>query len=176
MENRQIQMVIYKKLFKSLIENMQAQPQVVVHRDYHSRNLLYCADHNPGIIDFQDLFIGPITYDLVSLMRDAYVDWPWDRVEGWVVQFYELLIQQNSFRHIDLSQFMAWFHGMSLQRGIKVLGRFARLYRRDNKPRYLPDLPRVADYVLAACPYYSGASVLVDVLTEKVLPKLKDSQ
>ena len=163
-----------EKVFAGLMQNMINQPQVVVHRDYHSRNLLYCADHNPGIIDFQDLFLGPITYDIVSLLRDAYITWPWEHVNRWVDQFYTLLIQQPKYHHLDYNQFIVWFHGMTLQRGIKVLGRFARLCYRDNKPRYLADLPRVANYVVTAAAHYPGVTVLEDILLEKVLPRLQE--
>lgn len=161
-----------KLLFTELLENMEAQPQVCVHRDYHSRNLLYCAENNPGIIDFQDLFLGPITYDLVSLVRDAYVEWPWTRVERWIHQFYKELIQQPKYKNMSEAEFNMWFHGMSLQRGIKVLGRFARLCYRDKKPRYMADVPRVARYVMESCAHFSNTNVLVDVLNEKIMPAL----
>lgn len=159
-------------LYKRLIQNMHAQPQVCVHRDYHARNLLYCAEHNPGIIDFQDMFIGPITYDLVSLVQDAYVAWPWEMVQRWIQYFYSLVVEQAQHRHMDEEQFYTWFHGMNLQRGVKVLGRFPRLCYRDNKPRYLADLPQVARNTLASCAYFTDSAVLEDLLYEQIMPKL----
>jgi aminoglycoside/choline kinase family phosphotransferase len=168
-----------EKLFKSLLENMREQPQVCVHKDYHGRNLLYCAQDaqginsggtNPGIIDFQDMFLGPITYDLVSLIRDAYITWPWTRVQSWITQFYQLIEHEHQFGE---EQFNLWFHGMTLQRGIKILGRFPRLCYRDNKPAYLGDLPSVVSFVLESCPFYSNTAVLEDLLQEQVLPQLE---
>ncbi|MFI4955375.1 MAG: aminoglycoside phosphotransferase family protein [Gammaproteobacteria bacterium] len=168
-----VQQKSLERLYKTLIENMQMQPQVCVHRDYHARNLLYCADHNPGIIDFQDMFIGPITYDFVSLVRDAYVTWSWDRVQQWSAQFHQLLAEQPNTSNIEQEQFNLWFHGMSLQRGLKILGRFPRLCYRDNKPRYLVDLPQVAQNTLASCPYFAGAAVLDDLLQEQIIPRIE---
>lgn len=163
-----------EKVFHDLINNMLVQPQVVVHRDYHSRNLLFCAENNPGIIDFQDIFIGPITYDIVSLFRDAYIAWPWERVLPWIEKFYRMLPAQS--QAADFEQFMHWFHGMTLQRGIKILGRFPRLCYRDNKPKYIADLPPIAAYVLHACQYYPGMNVVEDILGKYLVPRLQETE
>lgn len=119
-----------------LISKALEQPQTFVHRDYHSRNLMITEENNPGVIDFQDAVYGPITYDLVSLLRDCYISWPDDKVYQLVTEFYDLA-QPDA----ELSTFKQWFDLMGLQRHIKVLGIFARLYHRDGKEAYLNDLP-----------------------------------
>ena len=119
-----------------LVSKALEQPKVFVHRDYHSRNLMLTTENNPGVIDFQDAVYGPITYDLVSLLRDCYISWPDDQVYQWVTDFYHMLSIDT-----DLATFKQWFDLMGLQRHIKVLGIFARLHHRDGKSAYLNDLP-----------------------------------
>jgi aminoglycoside/choline kinase family phosphotransferase len=132
--------------FRLLLDNAMAQPQVFVHRDYHSRNLLDCAP-GPGIIDFQDALGGPLTYDLVSLLRDCYLRWDDTRIEGWAEDYRRELVRAGTIA--DAAQrFRRAFDLMGLQRHIKVLGLFCRLHYRDGKPGYLADLPRVLGYVL----------------------------
>lgn len=133
--------------FEVLMVNALAQPQVFVHRDYHSRNLMLTAENNPGILDFQDAVIGPLTYDLMSLLRDAYIAWPRERVETWVLSYLERL---RATRRIDVDDegFLRWFDLMGAQRFLKVIGIFARLNHRDGKPAYLDDIPRVFGYLL----------------------------
>jgi aminoglycoside/choline kinase family phosphotransferase len=134
--------------FDILIDSALEQPKVVVHRDYHSRNLMHTNENSPGIIDFQDAVIGPITYDLVSLLRDCYISWPQEKIDHWLFYYYstaqdlELLIES-----ITIEQFTKWFDLMGLQRHIKVLGIFCRLNYRDNKPNYINDLPLTLHYV-----------------------------
>jgi aminoglycoside/choline kinase family phosphotransferase len=141
--------------FKLLITNALDQPQVFVHRDYHSRNLMLPSESYPGIIDFQDAVIGPISYDLVSLLRDCYIEWPNDKVEQWLAYYFTLAQQQNLIdQHIDLARFARWFDLMGLQRHLKVLGIFCRLNYRDNKSNYLNDLPLTLNYVKAVCEQY----------------------
>ena len=124
------------------------QPKVWVHLDFHSRNLMYVKDNNPGILDFQDAVCGPITYDLVSLLRDCYICWPSEFVEEWM-QYYIRTAQSFGLPlDVGVNQFKQWFDLMGIQRHLKVLGIFSRLYYRDNKPRYLDDLPLVLDYFL----------------------------
>lgn len=131
-------------LDERLIDSALAQAQVLVHRDFHSRNLMV-TDTELVAIDFQDAVIGPVTYDLVSLLKDCYCAWPRVKVEAWVETFYDGL--GDSLKPATVGEFLRDFDLMGLQRHIKVLGVFARLYLRDGKPGYLPDLPRVIAYI-----------------------------
>lgn len=138
--------------FRLLLDNAMAQPRVFVHRDYHSRNLIDCQPE-PGIIDFQDALGGPLTYDLVSLLRDCYLRWDEARVQAWAEDFRRELVRAG--RIADAPQrFFRAFDLMGLQRHIKVLGLFCRLHYRDGKAGYLADLPRVLGYVLDAAARY----------------------
>lgn len=123
------------------------QPTVLVHRDFHSRNLMPQPDGTLAVIDFQDAVIGPVTYDLVSLLRDCYIRWPPQQVEGWALSYLQRLQQRGGLEDVTADEFLRWFDLMGLQRHIKVLGTFARLYLRDKKPAYLTDLPLVIAYV-----------------------------
>ncbi len=126
------------------------QPRVAVHRDYHSRNLMVVEGANPGVIDFQDAVHGPVTYDLVSLLRDCYIDWPQTDIERWVSRYYQQLIERSLIpSDVELEQFMRWFDWMGVQRHLKAIGIFARLNHRDGKPGYLDDIPRTLGYVVA---------------------------
>ncbi len=143
------------RLFNLLIACAQEQPQVVVHRDFHSRNLLMLADEDVGVIDFQDAVIGPCTYDLVSLLRDCYVCWPIALVQGRVAGFLDRAKAAGLVsKDIEAEQFLCWFDLMGLQRHLKVLGIFARLYLRDGKSAYLNDLPLVIRYSLEVAQKY----------------------
>jgi aminoglycoside/choline kinase family phosphotransferase len=130
-----------------LLDSALEQPRVVVHRDFHSRNMMLQADGELALIDFQDAVVGPITYDLVSLLRDCYVRWPRDQVQGWALAYRAQLSVHGCWAGDDESQFVRWFDWMGLQRHIKILGTFARLYLRDGKSGYLDDLPMVIAYV-----------------------------
>lgn len=140
--------------FNVLIQSATKQPQVCIHRDYHSRNLLVLPDEDVGVLDFQDAMLGPITYDLVSLLRDCYIAWPIAQVEQWVFTFYENLKDNHSIKTASFEEFLRWFDLMGLQRHIKVLGIFARLSHRDNKHNHLSHTPRILDYVLTVCEKY----------------------
>ncbi len=142
--------------FDRLADSALQQPQVCVHRDYHSRNLMVCEAHNPGILDFQDAVIGPVTYDLVSLLRDCYISWPREKIEGWVAGYYELAVQSGIFRSDQGSEadFLRWFDWMGVQRHLKAAGIFARLNHRDGKPGYMEDIPRTLGYVTDVCLRY----------------------
>jgi aminoglycoside/choline kinase family phosphotransferase len=142
------------ELFEFLAQSAAQQPAVIVHRDYHSRNLLVTDEQSPGILDFQDAVWGPVTYDVVSLLKDCYVAWPAARVRDWVLGYRESLMERG-FAAGSAAQFLRWFDLIGLQRHIKVLGIFARLYHRDGKPGYLKDLPRVLDYTRAAAAAYA---------------------
>lgn len=140
------QQAMFDALFKLLADNALAQPQVVVHRDYHSRNLMVCDD-NPGIIDFQDAVIGAVTYDLVSLLRDCYIAWPRSLVEQRVAEYHQQIGQAGIIPDVSFEQFLRWFDLMGVQRHLKATGIFARLNYRDGKAGYLPDIPRTMGYV-----------------------------
>jgi aminoglycoside/choline kinase family phosphotransferase len=129
------------------------QPRRFMHRDYHSRNLLIADADNPAIIDFQGAMLGPVTYDLASLLRDCYIAWPIERVDAWVENYRQRLVGA-AIVQVDSARFRRWFDLIGLQRHIKVLGIFCRLHYRDGKDGYLGDLPRVVEYVLSVARQY----------------------
>lgn len=136
----------WRETRRTLVDNALAQPRVFVHRDYHSRNLMITADNNPGILDFQDAVRGPITYDLVSLLRDCYIAWPIERVEQLATDFY-VSLDPDEIPDVDLAQFLHWFDLMGIQRHLKAIGIFSRLKIRDGKAGYLGDIPRTFEYL-----------------------------
>jgi hypothetical protein len=144
------QQAIWQSIKQALVENALAQPQVFVHRDYHSRNLMKLETRNPGILDFQDAVIGPITYDLVSLLRDCYIDWPRIRVDQLALEYYEIA-RVNDLVDVKAEQFVRWFNLMGVQRHLKAIGIFSRLKIRDGKSGYLQDIPRTLEYVRYVC-------------------------
>ncbi|MCF9035272.1 aminoglycoside phosphotransferase family protein [Acinetobacter nectaris] len=157
--------------FHLLASNAIAQPQVFVHRDFHSRNLMKLATGKElGVIDFQDAVVGADTYDLMSLIRDAYVQWPQAQVEMWITQFYNLL-PKNTQAGRSLEEFHKDADFMSLQRHIKILGIFVRLFKRDGKQGYLKDLPRVMWYVLNESQKYPELEAFYQFLKNQVMPK-----
>jgi aminoglycoside/choline kinase family phosphotransferase len=139
--------------FRAILDNNLAQPRVYVHRDYHSRNLMVCTP-NPGVLDFQDAVHGPITYDLVSLLRDAYVEWDEERQLDWAIRYWERARTAGLPVATDFALFWRDFEWMGVQRQLKVLGIFARLAHRDGKPAYLADMPRVMRYLRTAARRY----------------------
>ncbi len=147
------QQSLMQKTFAMLNANILAQGQVYVHRDYHSRNLMVCAQ-NPGVLDFQDAVFGAITYDLVSLLKDAYINWEEDQVLDWAVRYWQAAKKAGLPVPADIADFYRDFEWMGVQRHIKVLGIFARLYHRDGKDGYLKDMPLVLDYLRRACARY----------------------
>lgn len=151
--------------FELILANNLAQPSVYVHRDYHSRNLMV-TEPNPGIIDFQDAVYGPITYDLASLFKDAYISWEEERIIDWVVRYWEKAKAAGLPVDPDFGAFYRDFEWMGVQRHIKVLGIFARLFHRDGKDRYLRDQPLVMAYLRRACERYSALSPLLHLLDE----------
>jgi aminoglycoside/choline kinase family phosphotransferase len=164
---------VLDRVFDLLIVSALEQPQVFVHRDYHSRNLMVLPDHGLGVIDFQDAVIGPITYDLVSLLRDCYVAWPSTRVAAWVADYRQLLLQKHTLGStVSRSQFMKWFDWMGAQRHLKAIGIFARLYHRDGKSGYLQDIPRTLRYLLDVCDHYQDVRPLASEIRKTVLPAL----
>ena len=147
-----------------LVEAALEQPAVMVHRDYHSRNLMALPDSGElAVIDFQDAVLGPLTYDPVSLLKDCYVVWPREQQLAWLSDYRDKLIRRGVVDALDFDRLVVWFDFMGLQRHIKVLGVFSRLWLRDQKPAYLADLPVVVDYVLDACDRYSDEYEVIDV-------------
>lgn len=150
-------------VFQRILQNNLAQPRVFVHRDYHSRNLMVSTP-NPGILDFQDAVYGPITYDLASLFKDAYIHWEEAEVLDWLIRYWEKARKSGLPVHSSFSDFFRDYEWMGVQRHLKVLGIFARLYHRDSKDGYLKDLPLVMDYLRRACERYVDLKPLLHIL------------
>jgi N-acetylmuramate 1-kinase len=148
------QKAVLQATFAVLNRNILSQPQVYVHRDYHARNLMVTQDNNPGILDFQDAVYGPITYDLVSLFKDAYISWDEEIIMDWVVRYWQSAKKAGLTINEDFGAFYRDFEYMGAQRHIKVLGIFARLYHRDGKEGYLKDMPLVMQYLRRVCERY----------------------
>jgi aminoglycoside/choline kinase family phosphotransferase len=165
----QIPASLWETVRTLLVTSALEQPVSCVHRDYHSRNLMVLNNDSPGVIDFQDAVIGPITYDLVSLTRDCYVAWPKQRVEQWMAQYYQRLLQAELIA-CNPALFKRWFDLMGLQRHLKAIGIFSRLHIRDGKSNYLNDIPRTLNYVTSVCATYPELAQFSDFLQNQVLP------
>ena len=157
------QKTILDTVFERVLANNLAQPQVYVHRDWHSRNLMV-SDPNPGILDFQDAVYGPITYDLASIYRDAYIQWDEEQQLDWVIRYWEKARAARLPVGEDFGEFWRDFEWMGAQRHIKVLGIFARLYHRDGKDGYLKDMPLVMHYLRKVCERYDELKPLLFLL------------
>ncbi len=153
-------MGIYERIAQACL----TQPQVIVHRDFHSRNLMVTAQQNPGVLDFQDAVVGPITYDLVSLLRDAYIAWPEEVQLDWAVRYWQDAKRAGLPVPQDFSDFWRDVEWMGLQRHLKVLGIFARLFYRDGKENYLHDIPVVWQYAHGVARRYQGLGPLARLL------------
>lgn len=158
---------IVQAAFNRLVHTALDQPKRFVHRDFHSRNLMVVPGNNPGIIDFQDAVIGPVTYDLVSLLRDCYIEWPTAQVSAWVERYRRRLTSVGAI-DVDSAQFHRWFDLMGLQRHLKVLGIFCRLWYRDGKAQYLHDLPLVLRYTLSVARQYPEFVDFSDLLERAI--------
>ncbi|MFO1304200.1 MAG: phosphotransferase [Burkholderiales bacterium] len=157
------QRAMLEGVFEKVLANNLAQPRVYVHRDYHSRNLMVC-EPNPGVLDFQDAVHGPVTYDLVSLLRDAYIAWEEERQIDWTVRYWERARAAGIAVDPDFGTFWRDFEWMGVQRQIKVLGIFARLAHRDGKRGYIDDMPLVMKYLRAACGRYRDLAPMILLL------------
>ncbi len=157
------QQIALNEIFELLISSALEQPQVFVHRDYHSRNLMITDTNNPGVIDYQDAVNGPITYDLVSLFKDCYIEWPRHKVEHWLDLY---LARLTPTHFIEKKTLLKWFDFMGVQRHLKVLGIFSRLNYRDGKPQYLDDLPLTLKYITDCCDRYQELQPLKELLNE----------
>lgn len=145
---------VFERFSRCLLSVAAEQPCGFVHRDYHSRNLMVLKDHGIAIIDFQDAIVGPITYDAVSLLKDVYIVWPRARQIAWLKQYWESLVEISRLDADSWGDFLRWYDLMGLQRHVKILGVFSRLWLRDHKPAYMKDIPVVVDYIREACKVY----------------------
>lgn len=155
--------------FDLLIKNINSHTQVFVHRDFHSRNLMFCngdLGENPGILDFQDAVKGSIVYDLVSLFKDAYIVWNEEEIMDWLIRYWEKAKQNKLKVQDDFAEFYRDFEWMGVQRHLKVLGIFARLNYRDHKANYLSDLPAVENYLRRACERYKDLHPLLKLMNK----------
>jgi len=159
------QQAVLQSIFTRIIQNNIAQPRVLVHRDFHSRNLMVTSP-NPGVIDFQDAVVGPITYDLVSLFKDAYIRWDEERILDWMIRYWEKARKAGLPVSTDFAEFYRDFEWMGVQRHIKILGVFSRLYYRDGKENYLNDMPLVMEYLRKTCKRYRELHLLLNLLDE----------
>jgi aminoglycoside/choline kinase family phosphotransferase len=157
---------VMETAFQRILTNNLAQPRVYVHRDWHSRNLMLTGQDNPGVIDFQDAVYGPITYDLVSIYKDAYIKWDEERVLDWTVRYWEAARKAGLPVHTNFGDFYRDLEWMGVQRHIKVLGIFARLCHRDGKEGYLKDMPLVMSYLRRACERYNGLGDFLRLLDQ----------
>ena len=156
--------------FDRLVSSALDQPTVIVHRDFHSRNLMQRDDGTPGVLDFQDAVLGPITYDLASLLRDCYIAWPLPLIKLWVEQYRQRLTQAGWIEGIDEAQFRRWFDLMGLQRHLKAAGIFCRLKMRDGKPGYVGDIPRTLGYALDVGRDQPDLATFATFIATRVLP------
>ncbi|HEY4732240.1 MAG TPA: phosphotransferase [Gammaproteobacteria bacterium] len=161
-----------RRVFAFLIANALEQPRVFVHRDYHSRNLMVCPGHNPGIVDFQDAVAGPVTYDLVSLLKDCYIKWPRQRVNDWAAGYFRTIKLPAA---VNETTFLRWFDLMGVQRQLKASGIFARLYHRDQKAGFLKDIPRTLSYIFDLGQEYAELQFLIDLIRDRVMPALDEA-
>lgn len=156
-------------IFNVLVTSALQQPQVFVHRDYHSRNLTVDTENNPGVLDYQDAVCGPVTYDIVSLLKDCYVKWPAAKIHHWLKMFHAR--SGPLLANTDAQQLLRWFDLMGVQRHLKASGIFCRLYHRDGKAGYLGDVPRTLGYILDLRPDYPELEPLCELIEATVLPR-----
>lgn len=157
-----------EKCFDFLAASAASQPQVFMHRDYHAANLMVLPDQQIGVLDFQDAFMGPVTYDLVSLLRDCYIDWPEPLVVALALQYKHQLNLA-----VSDAEFLQWFDCMGMQRHMKALLTFSRKYERDGNPHYLKHIPRTLHYVVAVSQRYKASSALNEFLVQVVSPRFE---
>jgi aminoglycoside/choline kinase family phosphotransferase len=171
LELQEEELELLDRIFGVLVQSALEQPTVCVHRDFHSRNLLVSTPPSPGIIDFQDAVIGPVTYDLVSLLRDCYIRWPAEQVLGWARQYYSLALRSGVLVEVSEERFMRWFDLMGIQRHLKASGIFCRLKLRDGKSGYLDDIPRTLDYIVEVAQQYPELQELASFVSDRVIPR-----
>jgi aminoglycoside/choline kinase family phosphotransferase len=160
--------------FNILNANMLQQPQVLIHRDFHSRNIMVLENGELGVIDFQDAVIGPVTYDIVSLLRDCYIKWPQEKVAELLQYYIELVTPHSQLDNISTAQWQRWFDLTGMQRHLKASGIFARLHHRDGKSGYLTDIPLTLSYLVDISKQYDEFTFLYQLLIKKILPAMND--
>ena len=170
------QVKILTTLFDLLVNNALQQPKVFVHRDFHSRNLMVTKENNPGVIDYQDAVYGPISYDLVSLLKDCYIKWPKEEIDKWIDFYLNKLYEEKAQYRINRDEFIRWFDLMGVQRHLKASGIFMRLSHRDGKHNFLKDIPRTLSYILDLKETYEELQPICIILEELVLPRLKENE
>lgn len=154
---------VWNQAVADIVTTCDNQPKVCVHWDYHSRNLMV-TDNGLGILDFQDACLGPITYDLVSLLRDCYISWPESKVQTWLAHFYNLLTEKNHIPSVDFQQFTQWFDWAGLFRHCRAIYRFAYKYKHDHNPRYLGDIHKPMQTILQVAERYPALEAFRDWL------------
>lgn len=162
----------WSALGDTLVDNALSQPQVLVHRDYHSRNLMRTENNNPGVLDFQDAVKGPVTYDPVSLYRDCYVQWPEDDTENWL-QTFRIQHPNSTIAGIDASLWQHWCDLMGVQRHLKAAGIFCRLWHRDGKQGFMADIPRTLSYITRVADRHPSLNWLAGLINE-ISPRLRN--
>jgi aminoglycoside/choline kinase family phosphotransferase len=170
------QVKILTTLFDLLVNNALQQPKVFVHRDFHSRNLMVTKENNPGVIDYQDAVYGPISYDLVSILKDCYIKWPKEEIDKWIDFYLNKLYEEKAQYRINRDEFIRWFDLMGVQRHLKASGIFMRLSHRDGKHNFLKDIPRTLSYILDLKETYEELQPICIILEELVLPRLKENE
>ena len=170
------QVKILTTLFDLLVNNALQQPKVFVHRDFHSRNLMVTKENNPGVIDYQDAVYGPISYDLVSILKDCYIKWPKEEIDKWIDFYLNKLYEEKAQYRINRDEFVRWFDLMGVQRHLKASGIFMRLSHRDGKHNFLEDIPRTLSYILDLKETYEELQPICIILEELVLPRLKENE
>ena len=167
---------VLDKLFNLLVTNAEQQPKVFVHRDFHSRNLMVAKENNPGIIDYQDAVYGPISYDLVSILKDCYIKWPKEEIDKWVDFYLNKRHEEKSKLKINHDEFVRWFDLMGVQRHLKASGIFARLSHRDGKDNFLKNIPKTLSYILDLKEVYKELRPICIMIEELVIPKLEEKE
>lgn len=161
---------IIDNAFQFLADIALEQPKVLVHRDYHSRNLMVLEEDSPGVIDYQDAVIGPITYDLVSLLKDCYISWPAEKVLEILKSYFEHKELRKHLKEVSFDKFIRWFETMGIQRHLKASGIFARLNYRDGKEGYLKDIPRTLNYIAEVVNNYEELAMFAEFFMQRVIP------
>jgi len=157
---------VLARTYELLVDNALQQPRVFVHRDFHSRNLMVTEQRNPGVLDFQDAVSGPLTYDLVSLLRDCYINWPQEQVAIWAADYHARLVGAG-LCDASLETFARWFDLMGMQRHLKAIGIFARLNYRDGKSSYMLDIPRCYQYIADLYPHYPELAPFAELMQRR---------
>jgi len=163
------------RVWTFLVQSAVSQPQVFVHRDYHSRNLMVVPENNPGVLDFQDAVVGPITYDIVSLLRDCYICWPEQKITEWLSEYRYILKAEGLDIEAGGDCLTKWFDLMGLQRHLKVAGIFSRLGLRDGKTGYTKDIPCTLKYIKQVCSRYEELEAFQRFLEDEVVPRFDKS-